>query len=341
MSLELLRHLRSHYAFDATPGVHDLGVYHVPFDELLGGVRVEGRLARGVRAGERIAVVGGGGSGKSSVIAGVLGGDARGIAPIVVPLLGSAPERLTDPMHVIDRVLDVVLGAARAAERLHADEVEALRLAATGDRTVERVRTAAVELALPWLRPNLGREVRELAETRGGLPIEDRIDLVADVLRRVAGDDLQPVLVFDDTDRWLAGQLRNAVAGFFGPVLRTVNELPASLVVSVNRDYEPRRDVLAHLDTVVEVPDLESSGQLRALLDRRVAANVAGTEYAGAAAADVFDGRAVTALFHYYGRRGVYLREVIQLAHRAIGECVDHGEGIVTKWFVQGSLPDR
>lgn len=341
MSVELLRHLRRRYAFDATPGAHDLGVYHVPFDELLGGVRVEGRLARGVRAGERIAVIGGGGSGKSSVIAGVLGATAEGIAPVFVPLMGSAPELLTDVTHVIDRILDVVLGAARAAQRLEGDDVVRLRDHATAERTVERVGTASVELALPWMRPTLGREVHELARSGGGLPIEDRIDLVTDVLRRVSGHDLQPVLVFDDTDRWLAGRRRNAVPGFFGPVLRTVNELPASLVVSVNRDYEPRRDVLAHLDTVVEVPDLETSSQLRALLDRRVEANVVDTGFGGATAADVFDGRAVTALFQYYRRRGVYLREVIQLAHRAVGECADQGEAIVTEWFVQGSLPDR
>ena len=34
MSLDLLRRLREVHAFDASPLRHDLGIYHVPFDEL-------------------------------------------------------------------------------------------------------------------------------------------------------------------------------------------------------------------------------------------------------------------------------------------------------------------
>ena len=58
MSLDLLRRLREVHAFDASPLRHDLGIYHVPFDELAPGQSPEARLAGAARRGERTAVVG-------------------------------------------------------------------------------------------------------------------------------------------------------------------------------------------------------------------------------------------------------------------------------------------
>ncbi len=73
MSRELLVHLADRYSFDASPSFIDLGTYHVPFDDLTGGSRVEARIAAGSRRGERTVLVAESGSGKSSVISHVLG----------------------------------------------------------------------------------------------------------------------------------------------------------------------------------------------------------------------------------------------------------------------------
>ena len=83
LSLEALANA---YAFESSPGRADLGVLHVPFDELTGSNQTEARLGASVRRHEPIAVIGASGCGKSSVMAHVLGPKAEGVVPVYVPL---------------------------------------------------------------------------------------------------------------------------------------------------------------------------------------------------------------------------------------------------------------
>lgn len=49
MSIELLMRLQEAHAFDHAPLRHDLGVYHVPFEELVPGQTPETTLIGAVR----------------------------------------------------------------------------------------------------------------------------------------------------------------------------------------------------------------------------------------------------------------------------------------------------
>lgn len=82
--MAILERLRGEHAFDPAPDYLDLGSYHVPFDSLTGAQSFEAELSRAVRSGERVALVGPSGGGKSSVVASTFGPLEEGIAPIRV-----------------------------------------------------------------------------------------------------------------------------------------------------------------------------------------------------------------------------------------------------------------
>lgn len=339
--MSVLEFLRDAYAFAGTPGFHDLGDLHVPFDDLLGVRSVEARLARGVRVGERIAVVGVGGSGKSSVVSHVLGPTAAGVAPITVPLTGLQSDA-ADPVAVLDRLIEVVLDAARSARALPDEAIEAVTAEALSKDGGRRAQwRASIDVGLPWLRGSLAREIERQAGGAGGLRPDQKLQVVAHVTSMIAADDLQPVLVFDDSDRWIGGDTAAAVRGFFVDVLRMVNELRVALVVAVHPHYfvdHPRQQILGVLDTLVEVPALPSSSALEAVLGRRIALHTAGTDFDGTGARDVFDGHALAALFSFYQRPGKVVRHAIKVAHQALVDAADQGESVVTSWFVHAAV---
>lgn len=129
MSYHLLRRLQAAHAFDPSPIRHDLGVYHVPFDELVPGASPEDRLAGATRRGERIAIVGG--SGKSSLIEHVLGPASPGIAPIPVPVFGEPATTVTSVQAVAGLIIQTLVN--------HAELNEAERFAALGAASTRRV----------------------------------------------------------------------------------------------------------------------------------------------------------------------------------------------------------
>ncbi len=83
MTLARLKLLRDNYAFDATPKFNDVGVYHVPFESMSAGTPVERRFRDGALRGERIALIGDSGCGKTSLVSYVLGPTAESVAPIL------------------------------------------------------------------------------------------------------------------------------------------------------------------------------------------------------------------------------------------------------------------
>lgn len=86
MTLATLKLLRDQIAFNATPKFSDVGDYHVPFESMSTGTRVEGRFRDGATRGERNALIGDNGCGKTSLVSYVLGPTAESVAPILVPV---------------------------------------------------------------------------------------------------------------------------------------------------------------------------------------------------------------------------------------------------------------
>ena len=107
-----LKALADSYVFESSPSRRDLGVLHVPFDQLTGGDRTEARLDASIRRCERVALIGASGCGKSSAIAHVIGPTAEGIAPVCIPLAAAPSQTVDTPEHLADHLLTTFIRLA-------------------------------------------------------------------------------------------------------------------------------------------------------------------------------------------------------------------------------------
>lgn len=148
MSRELLGFLQREHAFDPAPVRDDLGVYHVPFSELVGDANPEAGLRDACLRCERIALVGDSGSGRSSLTAGVLGPLAEGVAPILVPIARESFEVAREPRAMFAHLVTTIASHAIEAEMLSAADRDQLLAEVASDRPVgrasERARRQAV-----------------------------------------------------------------------------------------------------------------------------------------------------------------------------------------------------
>lgn len=332
MSLTVLQILRARHAFDPTPRFEDLGVYHVPFDSMLDGGRVEGRLGNGTLSGERIALIGDSGCGKSSVISHVLGPIAEGVAPVLVPVHGLERDAVR-----AQRLADAVLSElARQADWV--GRSTARTTAVMGDRRSvtrqdSRERGAGVSL-LGWLSAAIAHQIMEQTTTSEVNSLADKVEVIHQCLDPIHADGLMPVFVFDDTDRWIGAADEDIVTGFFGNAIRWLTDLPVSVVVATHRHYlGPRGDDegrLRFLDTRVDLPRVPSITELTRILGRRVEADAAdpATETCPQLS-DAMEPSAVERLFKLY-EAGADLRRVMQVAHIAVVDAIDDGSSTVT-----------
>lgn len=180
----------------------------------------------------------------------------------------------------------------------------------------------------------------ELAKQAGPPQSIDRsaaetLEVVEQMLATIHGEGLVPVLVFDDTDRWLSGSFREhdeLARSFFGRVLPALAGLRCSVVVAVHRRYRVddglRADIDRILETLIELPALRDPGAVGAVLQSRVHAHRADTE---AQLTDVITIDAIDRLFELYqtGLRGE-LRGVLRTAHVALADACDSGADLIT-----------
>lgn len=322
MSHSLLTHLADRYTFDGSPSFADLGAYHVPFDELTNTARVEARIAAGAVRGERMALIAQTGSGKSSVISHVLGPAVTGVAPIVVPVR-PLEEGATSSARIADELLSLLGRYAGQVDELE----DSVRVAgSTRQITHSHRHSSGVGLALSWLRGDLARDVTRQTQTDQHITLREKTEVLGQALDRIRLADLQPIVVFDDTDRWLADTDVVTVSSFFRDIIRWLTELPVSVVVAAHTHYfdrgVPRTDLLEFLDTPVHVPRVPDASALATILTRRISLNVEGTDQSGAKLDGALTDAAVDALFAAYAE-GASLRRVLQISHVALAEAIN------------------
>lgn len=315
-----LAELRDNYVFESTPQRHHLGALHVPFDQLVGNTRTESRLAGAIRRGERAALVGASGSGKSSVMAHVLGPTAEETAPLVIPLAAMPGSIVDSPSHLVDHLIATVARQATFGAKL--DPAAEL---ADRSETVTTTNRGGLAAGWGWIKGDLAREVKRQTEIEHTASFADKADVLAQVLDAIAGEGLYPVLVFDDTDRWLSNGGPDLVRRFFGEGLRWLLELPTGLAVAVHPSYfdtTPQAELLQYLDTQINIPRLESPEAIESIYKRRVQQFA---EIEDPNLAPVIDAAAFSAIHAVYELTSS-LRRAIHVTHTAVHDALDAGD---------------
>ena len=309
MSLQDLMKLRSAQAFDPMPPHDELHVFHVPFEELARETAVETVLDEAIRSSERVAVIGRGGHGKSSLIAYATRPGQAGIAPIRMPVFAEPDETVTEPKAFAQHLIRTLTGTATKSGLISPEHREAL-LRASSDRV-----------------SILGQDV---AHTRSATEV---IDAAAELVSSVASQGLLPVVVLEDTDCWGGSGADKAplVEAFFGRVIRIFADFPGALVVAVHEDYFALpgfHDAESLLETRVAIPHFDGQAEqsLGRILERRMRAADVGVELD-----EVFDKGALAALADYYYRMADRnLRKVIWTARLALRcACRDEAETVM------------
>ncbi len=340
MSLELLLQLQGAHAFDASPLRHDLGVYHVPFDELAAVQSPEQTLAGATIRGERLAIIGRSGSGKSSLIEHVLGPTTPGVAPIAVAVFGEPAEVVTSVQAVAGLIIQTIVDQADLTDN---ERDSALKRASAKRIVTSAQRTSGLTLGGAWMGAELKAEVKRQAPTDVALPrtAQATLEVVDQLLTAIQGNELMPVLVFDDTDRWFrkAGGVvdhHDLALAFFGTVLPSLRQRPAGLVVAAHTNYLTDNDLADHLRTTIEgridIPGLTSPTALGKVIHSRVIAHTSPDEQAVVPPlTDVLDQAALERLYDLYrGEFAGALRDVIRTVHVALAEACNGGFQTVT-----------
>jgi len=340
VSAELLRFLRAANAFDHQPTYEALREVHVTFDGLSGTTTVEGSLREAGDRNGRVALIGSSGCGKSSVISYVLGPDSEGIAPLVVPVSTVPAGTMIEPSTVADHLIQTVARRARDFDSVDQDAAAEALMSATARRPVRTGRDTAATLGVSfgWLKGELGADLSRQTEAAISITPEEKMEVVHQLLLSIAEHGLRPILIFDDTDRWLRGlgheEPLRVVQAFFGRVVRWIADLGCGVVVSVHNSYftaaTPRDEILEFLDTPIDIPDLPSPDALHQVLERRLRLVAQGSEHLGARATDAFDDAAISHLFDIYVKDRRHLRWAIRTAHIALTEACDAGNDLIT-----------
>jgi len=325
MSAELLVRLQDAHAFDPAPRHAELWRHHVPFDAMTGNTRCEAALERALRRGERVALVGQSGAGKSSVTAHVLGPLVEGLAPLTVPVAIESRSVAVDPVAFAGHLVQTVARYVRHAHPAEQGRVDRI----VGSRTPRRL--SKVSITPQWL----GASVELTAELdsasadgparRSGQEIIEQARQILDI---IAAHGLRPVLVLDDTDTWLSGmagaEAAQIRAGFFGRITRLLaEELAHAAVLAVHENYlrtaeYSRSD--GFIDTTIRLPAAPDATAIGGILGHRVGEHVRRFTIDQVIAPDALE----TLQTHYRRGRGRDIRRrVLYVAHTALARACD------------------
>lgn len=327
MSKRPIAELREAAAFDPTPHPAMLSRLHVPFDDLTASQETEARLQSEIRSGGRVALVGGMGAGRSSVLAYSIQ-PKFGFAPLPISVAVEDDATVTEPGRFAQHVIRVVRGWAAEAELLSRKDRSAMKKASCGDQSATTVRRSTVSYGLtvqvPWLiRGHIARDVhRDLeAAASSGQSASQYFDALRRLMAIITTIDLTPVLVIDDSDRWLYKERPRAeiVEPFFGKVIRELASTQARIVVATHAHYtaldEYQSAVPGVLNSQIKVPPLTSRNQIARILMHRIETLIGNRH-------SIFEPAAVDRIWAFHARvANGNLRKTLQIAHTAIAEA--------------------
>lgn len=349
MSVELLTQLQGAHAFESVPSRQEMADFHVNFDTLTSTTGCETAALSALRRGERIALVGPTGAGKSSVIASVLGPLVEGLAPLPIPV-STAPEAMSDGSAFVRHVIATVGRWVTLSQPQAATHAGILAKRSEGRHATNR--TFALHVAPQWLVEGMQQGVELGAELRSATTAEQRTpDEVFDIAREILGivrdGGHEPVLVLDDTDRWTninQGQTRAYRDMFFGTIIRTIAEqLRVPMIVAVHPTYLQDQAYLAaaggFLDTTITVPRLPTSTGIGMMLARRAALALdLPVDREATLVQDIIEQNALNQLFHHYATHEHSVRAVIRVAHASLTAAADEGADFITEGHVRAEL---
>jgi energy-coupling factor transporter ATP-binding protein EcfA2 len=250
MTQEALASLRAGDTLAQTLPFEQLEAYHVPFDELTGDNSVEHQLQYWSTRGGKVALIGDSGAGKSSVMASTFGVFSSALPDHVVPTripVALAGEAVADIGAFGRHVVGHILNWAAPETLTDAEQVEIANKLADLEQRSGRRRRAGFSLGTGrWLPidAGLGGDLTgAAADFERHLGNGDAVQALRRLVELFRARDLEPFLVFDDTDAWLQlpGQeeaARNLATGFFGSNVRMLTrEIDCGFVLAVHRSY--------------------------------------------------------------------------------------------------------
>jgi hypothetical protein len=320
LSFEQLEALRRARAFEQAPVRSELHELHVPFDTLVdgggGGGPWEASLDAALRRGERAALIGASGNGKSSLMQYVLRPTVDLLAPLAIDLRWEDRTMVTEPAAFAAHIVARVHRYVQASLPKRAGEASAL----AGSRG--SARSHGLKLTLPWLSGGgveLASELESASEAtaRSGA---DHVEAAQGLIELIKHAGLQPVLVLDDIDKWVrdsgGGDDEQLRVGFFTRIVRLIAEdLGCAAVVAVHPTYlddAAYREGARFLSRPVTLPRLSTAAAVGAVLSHRQVV-------AGDGGKSAWSPEAIDAVFTAYsGTPALSMRSLLILAHTSL-----------------------
>lgn len=337
MTLHQLQAMQAANAFCPSPRIDQLGDLHVPFDELLGTRTCEHALDRALRHRHRVALVGASGTGKSSVVEHVLGPLVEGLAPMRIPISMERPQIATDPVEFSRHLVTQIQHWIRSTQPTRDSRARQI----TGTNPSQRTQKFSIAPAWMEARVELAYELKQATAETPQTAFQT-MEQARQLIELCASDDLTPVIVLDDTDRWLSTSWQpdgQAVRGaFFGRVVRVLaEELNTAAIVAVHPTYLNDPDYQAangFLDTTLTVPALPNPAAATNILQRR-AAIALGTNID---ANDIIDTPATVTIFTRYTQTPNVRKHLVLIANAALTIAVDDHADTITEIHAQAAI---
>jgi hypothetical protein len=324
MSAEQLRQISSVQAFGPRTRLDELAHDHVPFDELVGIHRYERQVLELLGSGEPrgVAVIGGRGAGKSSLIAHVCDRLPDGLLQVRVPVAGEDDPASTSV--IASLALD---SALRTVKGLAGHQRAALERSRANERTARRAPRWRITLGGGAIPAKLDGELQSLEEQLRTTTLAQEhlagLDRLIDIL---VARDVAPVFVIEDTEALIGASDDGRLAEQFfnGPVRAMVREVQAPLLLAVQTDIAAGSPTFADLVPNmlrVDLPHLDhqrAPAAFRAIAQRRLDANGLAIPIA-----DVLGEDAVTQLIGWYDETERSVRLTLAVLASATDRAAD------------------